>query len=325
MKIKLIKLIICIFAITFAITGCSKDEDVVSSSTLASNKLDILTFSTIAEFNETLQKVNSMTPENRIAWENEQGFKSFGTICDDYYYSLNPTDYKTIEQLKNSTNQDLLNVFAEEGETFVEPKGVRSIERFIMNFDKMCVIGSNVYKFYDEGTIRTRIDNLEKIRQINDYNTAKIVLNQNVGMYKITKYDENTNKIKMIRNFSTNNNYMLRLHAAVYTYWAEIPYGGVNREIFCIIQNYHRFGIYWIEAHSTNINVSIEATDDYSNVNQSLNWVELKSIGDESKNDIHMFNYGYTTNYDNCYFTKFSASINNQRTNNDKCSISISE
>ena len=99
MKIKLIKALIAILSVSFALTSCSKTSDELAS--VASTKQDILTFKTTEEFNATVQKVNSMKADERVAWEKSQGFKSFGTICDEFYATIEPQNFKTIEQVND--------------------------------------------------------------------------------------------------------------------------------------------------------------------------------------------------------------------------------
>lgn len=54
MKIKLTKYIVAVLAVTFVLTGCSKNSEELAS--VKSTKQDILTFSNVDEFNSTLQK-----------------------------------------------------------------------------------------------------------------------------------------------------------------------------------------------------------------------------------------------------------------------------
>ena len=72
MKIKSTKALVAILSITFALTSCSKTSDELAS--VASTKQDILTFKTVEEFNTSVQMVNSMKPEERIAWKNQKVF-----------------------------------------------------------------------------------------------------------------------------------------------------------------------------------------------------------------------------------------------------------
>ncbi|GAB1414966.1 hypothetical protein MASR2M117_03720 [Paludibacter sp.] len=52
----------------------------------------------VEEFNNTLLKVNSMTKSERLEWEKQQGFKSFGTICNEFYETIDPASFKSNEE-----------------------------------------------------------------------------------------------------------------------------------------------------------------------------------------------------------------------------------
>ena len=145
MKARLTKLILSVFVITFTLTGCSKDEGIISST--ASSKQDILTFATIDEFNETLQKVNSMKPEERIAWEKEQGFKSYGTICDEFYKTVNPESFKNIDEVKIfvKKNSDKIELYtSSDGEIYCITKYFKNPKRYLLNKDKQYKIGLTI-------------------------------------------------------------------------------------------------------------------------------------------------------------------------------------
>ncbi len=97
---------ISILLLSVFLYSCETDE-VQSTASSTSTKQDILTFKTVDEFNETLAKVNAMTKTERKAWENERGFKSFGTICEEFYNSINFDDFSTIAQIKELDPQNL--------------------------------------------------------------------------------------------------------------------------------------------------------------------------------------------------------------------------
>jgi hypothetical protein len=181
MKIKLTKYIFAVLAITFALTSCSKNEDALA--TVASNKQDILTFKTVDEFNTTVQKVNSMKPEERIAWENSKGFKSFGTICDEVYKGIDPTKFKSLQQVKDTVSK--LSAYLEigqneEGKYYVDPKSCYYPACKIMNADRMYIIKDSVYKQFDSGCISTEISNIQYLKSLKDidFQTKSIINNR---------------------------------------------------------------------------------------------------------------------------------------------------
>jgi hypothetical protein len=171
MKNKLTKYVLGILAITFVMTSCSKNEDALA--TVASTKQDILTFKTVEEFNTTVQKVNTMKPEERIAWEESNGFKSFGTICDEVYKRIDPTKFKSLQEVKDTVNalSDYLEMNQNaDGQYYVDLKECSNNARYLLNKDKMYIIGNIAYKSLGEELISDNICNIEKLKSRNSSN-----------------------------------------------------------------------------------------------------------------------------------------------------------
>ena len=182
MKIKLTKALIAILSVTFALTSCSKTSDELAS--VASTKQDILTFKTVEEFNTTVQKVNSMKPEERIAWEKSKGFKSFGTICDEVYRRIDPTKFKSLQEVKDTVNalSDYLEMGKnKDGKYYVDPKEYSNPAHYLMNVDKMYIIGTTVFKKFDNTLVSDNICNLEKLRMMNTNITSSNIVKQKVS------------------------------------------------------------------------------------------------------------------------------------------------
>lgn len=181
MKIKLTKYVLAVLAITFALTSCSKSSDELAS--VASSKQDILSFKTVDEFNTTVQKVNSMKPEDRIAWENSKGFKSFGTICDEVYNGIDPTKFKSLQEVKDTVNalSDYLEMNQNaEGQYYVDLKECSNNARYLLNKDKMYIIGTTAYKSIGEELISDNVCNIEKLKTMNSSNLTDNAAKQRV-------------------------------------------------------------------------------------------------------------------------------------------------
>ena len=148
MKIKNIKYILSVLITIFALTSCDKEELNVAESQTAL-KQSILTFSTQEEFTNTMDKVNAMSKVQRLNWEKEQGFKSFGTICDEFYETINPEQFKSIEEVKSfvAKNADKIELYtSSDGETYCVTKDFRNTKRYLINRDKEYKIGVTTYK-----------------------------------------------------------------------------------------------------------------------------------------------------------------------------------
>ena len=217
MKIKLTKALIAILSVTFALTSCSKTSDELAS--VASTKQDILTFKTVEEFNTTVQKVNSMKPEERSAWEKSKGFKSFGTICDEVYNRIDPTKFKSLQEVKDTVAA--LNVYLEmgqnkDGKFYVDPKENSNPNRNLINIDKMYIIKDSVFKQFDNGIVAASISNIEKLKQMKSIEVAKTDCSVSIRQKTITYGYASGNYLNYFEQWGVNGNYAIRIRLNTY-------------------------------------------------------------------------------------------------------------
>ena len=128
------------------LTSCDKEELAINEPTVSTEK-DILTFATQEDFDKTLAKVNAMTKTERLAWEKQQGFKSFGTMCDEFYETINPANFKSTEDIKAfvAKNSDKIEFYtSSDGETYCVTKDFLSAERYLINKNQTCKINNKV-------------------------------------------------------------------------------------------------------------------------------------------------------------------------------------
>ncbi len=264
MKTKLTKLILSIFVITFAITGCSKDEDIISAS--ASSQQDILTFATVDEFNETLQKVNAMKPEERIAWEKEHNFKSFGTISNEIYDNVDPLLFKSVLDVKAfvELNSAYIQFFEDsKGDSYCVPKELENAERFLMNTDKMYIIGNAVYKKFDEELISADIifkESLQSAENIDDLIPAikQSVLSKTNSMSKVTSAIVTSDEINGDITIGSDN-YRLNIKMSSSNVDENMTAYTVHQ---LNLVNYARWlGIWWARTYNTDYDILFKATD----------------------------------------------------------------
>lgn len=165
-----------ILAFTFALTSCDKNEDAIA--TLQPTNQDILTFSNEQEFNNTLAKVSAMKPEERSAWEKSKGFKSFGTICDEFYATIEPQSFKTMEDVNAfvAKNNDKIQIYTSAaGDKYCEVKEFDNSSRYLMNKDKMYIVGDSVIRKFNEGIVSTNIANIDVLRKAKSFSDLKSV------------------------------------------------------------------------------------------------------------------------------------------------------
>src|ERR1035437_3214855 len=302
MKIKFIKYILGALAFTFVLVGCSKNEDALS--TVASNKQDILIFKTAEEFHTTLNKVDSMKPEERIGFEKSKGFKSFGTICDDFYATINPDKFKSETEAltfitSNSQYIQILN--HSDSSKCCVTKEFRNPTRYLMNENKMYIIGNTAFKQFDEGCISTDISNIEALKASKDFIGLKSSpsfkvrsISSKAPIQKVTNAANFGSDLSDWDNKTTYATFRIEISLGTH----KLYNGDTYRNTSCTIKNYKRTaGIFWFvdrictyAIHVTTFDwYGLFSSNDCSNTNEIINswsapWQLLKEgTGDLSQ------------------------------------------
>lgn len=162
-----------IYILTIALivfTSCDKNEEILTDES-TKLKQEILSFKTTTEYQQTLKKVSRMTDSERKNWENSLGFRSFGTICDEIYSNINPEQFKSFDDLKvelNAKNKYIELNQNNDGDYYADPKELGNNERFLMNEDKMFIVGDKVYRKLNNMLISDLIINISKVKSIKD-------------------------------------------------------------------------------------------------------------------------------------------------------------
>lgn len=267
MKIKLTKYILAVLAITFALTSCSKNEDALA--TIASNKQEILSFKNSEEFLATLNKVDSMKSEERTVWEKSKGFKSFGSICDDFYASIDADKFKSKEEALSfiSANSQYIQILNHsDSSKCCVTKEFSNPTRYLMNANEMYIIGSTAYKQFDEGCISTDIANISVLKMAKDINSLKsnpafVVQNTSnkAPIQKSTNYNGVGNSFFDWDNKTTYATFRIEIYLD--TKDGSIIINGITwttRNTSCIIKNYKQSaGIFWSIQRYTTYNVNL--------------------------------------------------------------------
>lgn len=312
MKIKTIKYVFSVLLIIFTFTSCDKNDISIDESKTTETK-DILAFSTMADFEKTLTKVNAMTKEERLSWEKEQGFKSFGTICDEFYETINPKTFKSIDEVEAfvAKNSDKIVLYTNsDGEMYCEPKNYNGLYRNIVGKFEMFIIGNKVYKVIGEELVSTDIENIDKLKRYNDMSLVKgniafeiqsnsrdrkLDIAKAINVVENTAYNEGTKKIgsdtyklKIYLRTTTHRDVADPRNQTPHAYF----YYAFRRTEYRHI-NYARWlAIWWVKRYDSKLSGSITTKDSYD-VSQSVN-VSLSGECDDSEyraicNDIYTF------------------------------------
>lgn len=258
MKIKNIKTISIVLMIIFAFTSCEKDDLAITAPQTDSK--DILTFATQEDFENTLAKVNAMTKDQRMTWEKEQGFKSFGTICDEFYETINPEIFKSSDEVKTfvAKNSDKIEFYtSSDGETYCVTKDFKNPMRYLINKNQTCKISNKIISFAKT-----------------DLFSSKNLIQKapNSTLSNISEYDRHE------EGEIGSDTY--RTHVWLETYFlSSSSYGlpGSNKYVvFVELKNFSlSLGIWWLkDASTTHRGYSFEISDGENNYSESSSYWE---------------------------------------------------
>lgn len=259
MKVKSLNhLIICFLSlILISFNSCKKEDQYLEELNEYRVKNNMLVFSSINDYNKLLKRTIEFSHEELVVWESSIGFKSYGRISEDIYFSINPESFLNNEDVFSfvEKNKNYLYLNKDEnGEFELEHYLFNNPERYIINKDRMFQINDIVYKVFDRGYAYTNEKNLEKILNIREDELT----NDNCVQEIIFKnYNSENNGIKDSENWcgsgeinarSTDGNDRVKL-----TIWAHQPPAGaygysVARGTFSVRPYKRVLGIwYWCE------------------------------------------------------------------------------
>jgi len=139
-------------------------------------------FSSYKEFKSTLQAVQEFTLDQRLTWESQMGFTSFGTLANQVYESVGEMRFNSADEFYefvklNSNYLQTVEYENDENEVqhFLKTKEFNNSERWLMNEDRMFIIDSLVYRFYDNNmAVAGRLDRLGDIRDFVEFDSTRI-------------------------------------------------------------------------------------------------------------------------------------------------------
>jgi hypothetical protein len=274
MRNKLTKFALSILTVVFVLTGCNKNEDDLAIT--IKKKQDILTFKSVEEFDSTVQKVNVMKVEERSAWEKTNGFKSFGTICDEKYEIAKNINFKSLDESLAyiATQSDYIQVIDHaNGDKCCVTKDFLNPARYIMNASQMYIVGTKAYKNIENNNVSTDIANIETLKLIKNIKDLK-------SYPFLIKGTQSKTPIQKITNANVGNSFFDWDTRTTYaTFRIEIYLdtkvgsdgGNTVRNTSCVIKNYKQkaLGIFWTIDRVTTFDVKLTSSDNYDRVTQN--------------------------------------------------------
>lgn len=166
MKFKVL-LILIIFSVFIS---CKKDElgtNAFNNEILLNTSIP--SFKTLEEFIIAANKTSKMTNDEIVNYENALGYNSFGRICDEFYHSINPDNFKSkgeIEAFVSNNNKFLVFDTDYTGDTYCLPREYDNKARYLINEDKMYIIGDFAFKRFEKAIVSTEVLNISSLYKL---------------------------------------------------------------------------------------------------------------------------------------------------------------
>ncbi|MEA1878224.1 MAG: hypothetical protein U9N86_15375 [Bacteroidota bacterium] len=183
-----------IISIAISLSSCSKHE---LSTDSISDHSTVPIFKSGISLMDYSKAIFSLSYEERIAWEDSHGYRSFGSICEELYLSIDPADFKSIQEVKQFVSKHskyLQLIEDEDGRLTLEVVDYKNPYRYMMNKDKMFQIDNSAYKISGDYILSTDVGNIEKLRTQDAQNLDF----SNKDGIKVWKYNNNleNNRLK---------------------------------------------------------------------------------------------------------------------------------
>ena len=163
-------LLLAVFACLAA--SCEKETLTLNDNVSNNNQIetkDIIKFDNMDEYTKVLDSVLSMNDLELKLYEESMGYISFGRECDEFYENIDFEKFTTKEELLSfvDNNSDYLVITEdEEGELYIETPFSTNSRRYLMNKDRLFMIGETYYKVFEDGLVSAEENNLEELKQI---------------------------------------------------------------------------------------------------------------------------------------------------------------
>ncbi len=158
-KISLLSVIIVAF-----LMSCQNDEIESLPSQGCEN---MLYFETIDDCVNELNKVLEMNEEDRVAWEASRGFKSLGLESERFCASIEPKDFKSVEEVKQfvKKNSNFLQLVEDNnGEYELDARLGEAPFSILANRDGFFQVGNRICKVYKDAVVSADEQHIDKLK-----------------------------------------------------------------------------------------------------------------------------------------------------------------
>lgn len=290
MKIKsFTKLFIFSLLVTFC--SCTKEYSDTSLKNGAAVSSDIPTFKSFSEYRSAIEKTINMTDSELKDYEESRGYKSFGRICNEVYSSIQPENFKSIEEIKEFVSKQSMYLTLQTdktGDIYCLPQEFDNNERFVLNKDKMYIIDGFVYRKFDDLTVYSNIKNLVKLKNV--VSNEEVMNNP---LFSIQKKDYESSSFTKKEQYEKPNDvgrYRLKLFIQTETFHYSTPWKWeTHRETEYKITNYKKtLGVWFQNSLNTTFNIFLQSYDDISG-----DYREVSSSGTNVYNNVISYSDKY--------------------------------
>ncbi len=125
-------------------------------------------FSSLDEAYSSNEMLKNMNRDERIEWENTNGFKSFHTKCEEVYALVRDSKLETMEEVfaKVSEYSEYLQILEDDGEFEVENVLYNSIYKYIIDENRFFRTKNMVYKVFEQAIVGTNESNIQSLRDL---------------------------------------------------------------------------------------------------------------------------------------------------------------
>lgn len=259
-KIKSFASVAIIALVTTVLTvfnsACSKDEGIITDIKMAEKEM--LVFKDYEEYITAIDKTISLNPDELSAWEEAQGFISYGSKCEEVYFSQYFESFENMDAIKNFVvnNSQYVELYEELGEYTLDVKYYNCPARYLMNTDRMYQISGTIFKVFTNGVAYVESKNGHLLKSIYEdaFTSTK---NSEIGFVESETRDINMKETIIIGTWNggtarstTGNN---RVRIKLYEERTGNYPAHDERSVFAEIRPYKRnLGVWiWCERHIT--------------------------------------------------------------------------
>ena len=152
-KITFITSIITALAMAVTVVSCTKDGDLLKE---VISETPIQSFANDSSLNVALHEILSLSQEGRIAKDADRKFKSFGTIAQEFYETIDPDQFQSLEEIKAfvEKHSEYIQLIPEEnGEYTLEVTSYNNPYRYLANKNREIKVGGSICKVAEESVI----------------------------------------------------------------------------------------------------------------------------------------------------------------------------